>query len=438
MRLDISLQQTQKLAMTTELRQSIEILQYNHFELIDFLMKETEENPTIEVEFGSLEYDFYSGSGSSSYQDREDSDEDTSFEKFVSSDETLYDYVYEQLISINLKEDERIIGEYLLGLMDENGYIEGDLYEFSNRYEFSFMKVKKVLKILQNFYPTGICATNLSECLLKQAEEKNLDEVTKSIIREDLVDLAENRVEFLASKYNKSNREIQESFDKIRQLDPRPGQFMNFTDNPVKFIIPDLILEIEGDRLILSFNEESFPKVRQSKFYRDLLKDDIEINAKAFLREKFKSTNWIIKSIEQRRETILKVATAICEKQKDFLLDRGHLNPMTMKEIAKEVDVHESTVSRTVNGKYMQTPNRVIELKDFFKGGIETDGGEVSVEEIKLFIRTTIETEDKTKPVSDQDITNDLNDLGYKISRRTVAKYRDSMGILSSSKRKRY
>ena len=156
------------------------------------------------------------------------------------------------------------------------------------------------------------------------------------------------------------------------------------------------------------------------------------------MKEKFKSTNWIIRSIEQRRETILTVATAICEKQKEFLLDKGHLIPMTMKEIANEVDVHESTISRTVNGKYIQTPNKIIELKDFFTGGIETESGEVSVEEIKLFIRTTIETEDKLKPISDQDITNRLNDLGFKISRRTVAKYRDGMGILSSSKRKRY
>lgn len=438
MRLDISLQQTQKLAMTMELRQSIEILQYNHFELIDFLTKESEENPTIEVEVDNYEYDFYSGGSSNNYQSKDDSEEENTFEKFVSSGETLYDYVYEQLISVNLEDEERVIGEYLLGLMDENGYIEGDLYEFSNEYGFSFSKVEKILRILQTFYPTGICSTNLSECLLRQGKEKGFDETTLSIIRDDLVDLAENRVELLANKYNKTNKEIQESFDKIRQLDPRPGQFMNFTDNPVKFIIPDLILEIEGERLILSFNEDAMPRVRQNKFYAELLKDDIEINAKAFLREKFRSTNWIIKSIEQRRETIMNVATVICERQKDFLLNKGHLNPMTMKEVAKEIDVHESTVSRTVNGKYIQTPNKVIELKDFFKGGIETDKGEVSVEEIKLFIRTTIETEDKAKPVSDQDITHKLNDLGYKISRRTVAKYRDSMGIMSSSKRKRY
>ena len=152
MRLDISLQQTQKLAMTTELRQSIEILQYNHFELIDFLMKESEENPTIEVEVGSIEFDYYSGSKASNYKDESDSEEDIGFEKYVSSQETLYDYMYEQLISIEIEDDERIIGEYLLGLMNENGYIEGDLYEFSNRYEFSFMKVKKVLKILQDYY----------------------------------------------------------------------------------------------------------------------------------------------------------------------------------------------------------------------------------------------------------------------------------------------
>lgn len=437
MRLDISIQQTQKLTMTTELRQSIEILQYNNFELVEFLMKELEENPTIEVDIDNYEYDFYSVSGAGQVY-TEDKEEELAFEKFISKGETLYDYVYEQLISTNLIEEEMRVGKYLLGMMNESGYIEGDLYELSNKYKFPFNIVQKVLNILQGFYPIGICATSLSECLLRQAEEKAFDSITKSIIKKDLVDMAENRIEFLADKYKVSNKEIQESFDKIRQLNPRPGQFINFTDNPVKFIIPDLILEIEGENLILTFNEESLPKVNQSPFYKDLLKDNIGMEAKAYLREKFQSTNWIIKSINQRRETVLKVAKAICEIQKDFLLDRGHLKPLTMKELAAKVGVHESTVSRTVNGKYLQMPNRVMELKEFFKGAIETDKGEVSIEEIKLFIRTAIETEDKRKPLSDQYITNMLNESGYKISRRTVAKYRDSLGILSSSKRKRF
>lgn len=437
MRLDISLKQTQKLAMTTELRQSIEILQYNQFELIEFLMKESEENPTIDVDVKNIELDFYSNSNKINYNN-EDRDEDTSFEKYIPKEENLYDYVYEQLILTDLNSEERKIGEYLLGMMDENGYIKVDLYEFSNKYKFSFNKIKKVLETMQDFYPTGICSTNLSECLLKQGYEKDFDETTLEIIKRDLVDVAENRIEHLASKYNVSPQDIQASFDNIKSLEPKPGKFMSLDSNPTKYIIPDVLLEIEGDELIIRLNEESLIKVSQNDFYKDLFKENIDDSAKDFLKDKFKNTNWIIKSILQRRDTILKVSKAICENQKDYLINNSHLKPMTMSDIAKELDIHESTVSRTVNGKYIQTPTKIIELKEFFKGGLVKDDEEVSVEEIKLYIKTAIESENKKKPISDQKITDNLNNLGYQISRRTVAKYRDLMGIQSSSKRKRF
>lgn len=437
MRLDISLKQTQKLAMTTELRQSIEILQFTHFELIDYLMKESEENPTLEVERDNIELDFYSDYScpQSNYNDE---DKDLNYEKFITKEESLYDYVYEQLIVSNLTGEDRKIGEYLLGMMDENGYIKGDFYEFSNEYNFPFNRIQEVLRTLQNFHPIGIFSTTLEECLLKQGEEKDFDNLTLNIIKNDLIDLAENRVEFLSNKYEVSKNKIQESFDKIKTLEPKPGKFLNIYSAPTKFIIPDVILEIEDGNLFISLNEETQIKVNPSSFYKSLIKDNIDLNAKEYLKEKFKSTNWIIRSINQRRETILKVATAICEKQKDFLINNSHLIPMTMKEIANELEIHESTVSRTVNGKYIQTPKKVLELKEFFKGGFIKDETAVSVDEIKLYIKTVIEAEDKNKPISDQKITDNLNNLGYEISRRTIAKYRDSMGLQSSSKRKRF
>lgn len=438
MRLDISLKQTQKLAMTTELRQSIEILQYNHFELIDYLMKESEENPTLEVEVNNIELDFYSDYSNKSYSSREESDDEIDYEKYITKEENLLDYVYEQLILSDLNKEERKIGEYLLGMMDENGYIKGDFYEFSNKHKFSFDKVQKVLETLQTFYPTGICSTTLEECLLKQGQEKSYDELTLKIIKNDLIDVAENRVEFLSKKYSTSKKKIQDSFDKIKKLDPKPGKFLNIDSNPTKFIIPDVILNIVDGEIVVTLNEESFINVNKSSYYSNLLKENIDLSAKEYLKDKFKSTNWIIKSINQRRETILKVSKAICEKQKDYLVSNSHLKPMNMKEIANELEIHESTVSRTVNGKYIQTPQRVMELKEFFVGGFVKDEEEVSTDEIKLYIKTAIETEDKRKPISDQKITNNLNKLGYEISRRTVAKYRDSLGILSSSKRKRF
>lgn len=438
MRLDISLKQTQKLAMTTELRQSIEILQYNHLELLDFLTKATEENPTLEVDVDEYKIDYLSNNNYSYANGETDEEEDFNYEKFAYNEETLYDYVYEQLIVSNLSSLEMKIGELLLGNMDDNGYIQMDFYKFSNDYKFSFDDVQKVLAVLQNFYPIGICSTNLSECLLKQADYKGFDDVTKSIIKWDLVDLAENRVEFLAGKYSVSNKEIQASFDKIRSLEPKPGKFINKSNNPTKYIIPDIILEVVDEEIVLTLNEESFIRASKNNFYSDLIKSDIDLDAKNYLKDKFKETSWIIKSINQRRETILKVATAICQIQKDYFVHNSYLVPMTMGDVASIVNVHESTISRTCNGKYIQTPNRVIELKEFFSTGMETVDGTVSVEEIKLYIKTAIEAEDKHKPISDQKITDDLNALGYKISRRTVQKYRDSLGILGSSKRKRF
>lgn len=437
MRLDVSLKQTQKLAMTTELRQSIEILQYNHFELIEFLMEESELNPTIEVDFSNIEMDFYSKAYSGP-SERSDNEDENNFEKYIIKEENLYDYVYEQLILSNFNKTQRIIGELLLGLMDENGYIKANFYDFSNKYNFSFEEVMKVLKVMQEFSPTGICSTSLEECLLKQAKERNFSIITQEIIKNDLVDLAENRVSFLAEKYKVDPKEIQGSFDKIKSLDPKPGKFLSLSNNPTKFIIPDVILEIENEQLKVSLNEDAFIKVSENNFYKDLANENIDSQTKEYLKTKFKSTNWIINSINQRRETILKVSREICNFQRDYLLNKGYIKPMTMVEIADKIEVHESTISRTVNGKYIQTPSKVIELKDFFKGGLTKNDQEVSTDEIKIYIKTEIEGENKKKPISDQDITDKLNELGYEISRRTVAKYRDQMGILNSSKRKRF
>ncbi|MDO5028350.1 MAG: RNA polymerase factor sigma-54 [Bacillota bacterium] len=437
MRLDVSLKQKQKLALTTELRQSIEILQYNHLELGKYLSDLVQENPTMDLEIKDYKIDdYYQG-----FQARPrstDDEEDTSFEKYVSKEESLYDYLYEQLLFLKLNKEERRIGKLLLENIDDKGYITIDLYQFSNKYGFSFKTVLKVLDQMKNFLPLGICASSLEECLLKQAQAKGLSDLTQAIINFNLVDLAENRVGLLAEKYGVSKEEIQDSFDQIRKLNPKPGSFLNRNSRPTKFIIPDLILEINDGDLQLYENEEASISVARNPFYLDLFKTEISPEARDYLREKFKETNWIIRSLKQRRQTILQVAELLCQSQKDYLLNKGPLKPLTMSQIASKLDLHESTISRSCNGKYIQTPSRLMELKDFFTTGLESDQGLVSVDQIKLYIRTAIGAEDKKKPLSDQKITDDLNALGYKISRRTVQKYRDEMEILSSTKRKRF
>lgn len=435
MKLDVSLKQSQKLAMTTELRQSIEILQFNIQELQEFLSDLALENPTMDLEIKRNSIEDYSYKKSRKSQDE---DEDYFFEKYISQEETLFDYLYEQLLSLKLNKTERQIGRLLLENIDDKGYIIIDLYEFSNRYKFSFSSVLKVLNLMKDFLPVGICASSLEECLLKQAQAKGLSKLTQALINWNLVDLAENRVGLLADKYGVENEEIQKSFDEIKKLNPKPGSFLNRDPKPTKFIIPDVILEFEGDETKLFLNEENKISIARNQDYLNMFKADVDLETRTYLKDKFKETNWIIRSLRQRGETILKVSGALCHIQKDFLLSKGPLKPLTMKELANKLDLHESTISRTCNGKYIQTPNKVMELKEFFTRGLTSDQGLVSANELKLYIKTAIKTEDKRKPLSDQKITDELNALGYNISRRTVQKYRDEMGILSSTKRKRF
>lgn len=435
MKLDVSLKQSQKLAMTTELRQSIEILQFNKQELLEFLSDLALENPTMDLEIKNYSIDDYSYPRSRKSQDEE---EDYSFEKYISKEETLYDYLYEQLLALKLNKTERQIGKLLLENIDDKGYIIIDLYEFSNRYKFSFSSVIKVLNLMKDFLPVGICASSLEECLLKQAQAKGLSKLTQAIINWNLVDLAENRVGLLADKYGVEKEDIQKSFDEIRMLNPKPGSFLSKDPKPTKFIIPDVILEVTANKLSLSLNEENNFSIARNQDYLNMFKEDIDLETRTYLKDKFKETNWIIRSLRQRSETILKVTEALCHIQKDFLLKQGPLKPLTMKDLANELDLHESTISRTCNGKYLQTPSKIMELKEFFTTALTSDQGLVSANELKLYIKTAIKTEDKSKPLSDQKITDDLNALGYNISRRTVQKYRNEMGILSSTKRKRF
>lgn len=442
MKLDVSLKHLQKLTMTKELRQSIDILQYNYFELLDFLKDQLENNPTIEIEIE--DNIFASGVVESSYEyssfDGDDSEENEkyNFERYAQKDETLYEYVLEQLLTADVTESKKRLGELILGYMDENGYIQIDLIEFANTHNVNYKEAQDALDLLQTFEPLGICSTNLIECLLKQAKAYDFDAISLSIIREDLVSIAENRVEFIAKKYDITNEEAQDKFDMIRGLEPKPGKFIAYDSNPIKFIVPDLLLEIIGDQYEITFNDEYYPRIYINEYYKKILRSTEDKEVLEYLKEKIKSSNWVIKSIEQRRGTILAVATAICDIQRDFLIKRGHLLPMTLSDIANRIEMHESTVSRSVNGKYIQTPFGVFELRDFFKSSIESGDSNVSSEEIKSFIKEAIDAEDKKKPLSDQVITDRLSSLGYKISRRTVSKYREALDYPSSSKRKRF
>ena len=295
--------------------------------------------------------------------------------------------------------------------------------------------------MIQTFEPIGVGARNLKECLIIQLAAKGLlDEVTEYIILNHLEDLGDNKLNKIAKAIGISVSQVQMVSDLIRTLEPKPGRSFAGGEN-VKYIVPDVFVEkMAGDYIVIS-NESSIPHIMVSPYYNSLAreaKNDEELSK--YITDKFNSALWLIKSIEQRKRTIYNVVTAVVRHQKEFL-DKGpkYLKTLTLKQVADDIGMHESTVSRSVNGKYMQTPRGVFEIKYFFSGGITGQDGEgVSSNSIKTMIKEIIDGENPAKPFSDQDIVGVLSERGIEISRRTVAKYREGMNILSSSKRRRY
>nr|WP_245985090.1 RNA polymerase factor sigma-54 [Biomaibacter acetigenes] len=346
-----------------------------------------------------------------------------------------------QLHLCSISRTEFKIGEFLIGNLDKRGYLTISTAEAAKLLKVSEQEVEKVLKLIQTFEPAGIGARNLIECLLIQVEQRNIDmPKIKELITGHLKDLAEARYSRIAEALNISLSEVQRLKDVILTLDPKPGR--NFSSvNDTQYIIPDAVIEKVGNDYVVIMNDSVSPRLSINSYYRSLLySENRESNISKFLSQRLDSALWLIKSIEQRRITLNKVISTIVEVQRDFL-DYGVtcLKPLTMKQIADRVGIHESTVSRAISGKYVQTPRGLFELKFFFKNGLDnTNGSSTSSESIKKMIKEMVGGEDPYNPLSDQKIADDLKKKGIIISRRTVAKYREEIGIPSSAKRKRY
>ncbi|MBQ1391247.1 MAG: RNA polymerase factor sigma-54, partial [Firmicutes bacterium] len=301
--------------------------------------------------------------------------------------------------------------------------------------------VERVLDVIHTFDPVGVGARNLQECLLVQLKNNGLlNELTSWIVREKLTDLAGNRITQLAREAGVSVQEMSEAAEIIKALEPKPGRLYD-SDLTVKYVIPDVYVEKVGGEYVVTVNDSSSPHLMISSYYSKLsgeARSNGELNK--YLNDRFNSAMWLLKSIEQRKRTIYNVASAIVSYQKDFF-DHGErfLKPLTLKQIAEKVGVHESTVSRSINGKYMQSAMGVLELKYFFTSGVVNDDGTgVSSNSIKSMIREIVDGENPNKPYSDLKIANMLGTEGIEISRRTVAKYREDLGILSSSRRRKF
>ncbi|NPV91654.1 MAG: RNA polymerase factor sigma-54 [Firmicutes bacterium] len=464
----LNVEQVQKLIMTPELRQAITILQLSAIELVDYIQQEVLENPLLEVKDDEGEageavveekaeatsekeketfdidwQEYFSDRSDLGYikQPREEQSE-YSYENYLAKDPSLHETLMLQLDLVVLSDLERRIGRFLIGCINDTGYLQVPLEEVAKRFGASLEQVEVVLKIIQSFDPPGIAARNLGECLRIQLVQMNkLTPMVERVVEHHLEDLAKGRINHISSQLGISPREVQEIADLIRSLNPKPGnEFGSLND--IRYIIPDVIVERVNNEYVVLVNDTAVPRLGLNNTYHSLLTRH-EVNdseARKYLEGRLNSAAWLIRSIEQRRLTLYRVASCIVNIQTEFL-ERGvkYLKPMNLRQVAEIVGVHESTVSRATANKYIQTPQGVFEMKFFFTSGVEDEmGSRFSSQSIKRMIKDLIEAEDPSTPLSDQKLASILKQKGIPVSRRTVAKYRSEAGLATTSQRKRY
>ncbi|MDD3654538.1 MAG: RNA polymerase factor sigma-54 [Desulfotomaculaceae bacterium] len=470
---NLNLEQTQKLVMTPGLCQAINVLQLTSLELSTFIEKQLEENPLLELREEEVEEGEYSSRDKPGRKEKEEKQDngfnweeyfeeyvpggrnnqvnnqeswlgrqDNSYEKFLSKAPTLCDHLLSQLNLTQCCHKDRLIGEYLIGNIDSKGYLRVSLTEAAEQLHVDSSEVARILTLIQSFDPVGVGARDLQECLLIQIEQLNIkNELVNKLIRNHLTDLARGRMNNIAHKLGVTIQEVQEAADLLKTLDPKPGR--NFTNtNDTCYIVPDVVLEKVGGEYVILINDVDVPRIRINSAYRSALSKDkhADANTRRFVESKLNAAVWLLRSIEQRRMTLHKVASCLVGLQREFL-EHGikYLKPLNLKTVADIVGVHESTVSRATSNKYIQTPRGVFEMKCFFSTGLNNTAGTMtSAGSIKKILQEIIANEDKKHPLNDQKIVDQLRQKGIEISRRTVAKYRDELGIPSILKRKRY
>ena len=484
-----SLKLSQQLIMTPQLQQAIKLLQLSRLELVDTINQEMEENPLLEevspdegndeevhakseediqsieredttkavertVELtgegdGRSEFDWNNyledyGPVGVTYGRRDT--EAPSWDNVLTESQSLTKYLMWQMKLSPLTEDEMRIGTQIIGNLDQNGYLCATVPEIALLENISEEFVEAVLKKIHEFDPPGIAARSLQECLLIQAQMPGVKKnpLVEVIIRDCLKDLELKNYVHIARKLKVPLREVEKAVLLISSMDPRPGSV--YSEEKIQAIIPDVYIVKSGDEYKIILNEDGLPHLRISNFYREIMAGlgshghNEEENGKKYIREKVQSATWLIKSIQQRQKTIYKVAESIVKYQRDFF-DKGinFLKPLVLRDIADDVEMHESTISRVVTNKYMHTPRGIFEMKYFFGSSIQRVSGEnIASKSVKEEIKKIIGKEKPKKPYSDCEIVDLLKENGIDIARRTVAKYREMMGILPSSKRKKY
>lgn len=387
-----------------------------------------------------IDWDDYLRDEGDHYVKREKENEEEKLERTPVSEETLYGHLLDQLHLSRLSPEDTGIGEYIIGNIDGNGFLVCSVEEIASSIGVTPEKVSQILTLIQSFDPTGVGARNLRESLLIQLKEKGFeDSLAYRIVKDHLTDLEKKSFTQLSKTLGVGFEEVQAAMDFIKLLNPRPA-IGSFTpaSSPV---VPDLIVEQVGEDFVVFHNDKNVPHLRVNQTYRELLKKGNlqSSETKSYLEEKLEKARWLMNAINQRRNTMIKVMEKIVEEQKEFF-EHGvsHLKPLTMESIAEKVGMNVATISRVSNGKYVQTPQGVFEIKYFFNTGVSTDNGEdMSKRNVKQLISDFIKNEDPASPLSDQQIFALLKKSGLNIARRTVSKYREELKIMPARFRKR-
>jgi len=474
----LSLRQTQKLVMTAMLQQAIKLLPMARLELVQVIHQELMENPMLEevalaedgetpaeeedaqppaeasetLTDGKELYDInwqehfpedweWKGLPSEEYEER------FSYENTARAPTTLSEHLLAQLLLATTDDVERRVGAFLIGNIDDDGYLRGELDEAMTETQTDRATVERVLALIQTFDPAGVGARDLCECLLIQIRLLGLEgSLLETIVMEYLPKLEARGTMHLTDVAKELTKTLHLSQDELamalrllRQLDPKPG--LEFSSGPAEAIVPDVIVVKVGQDYQIFLNDEGIPRLRISGTYRRMMRDGqlSQPEAKHYVEDKLRSAVWLIRSIEQRRQTMFKVANSLVKFQRDFF-DHGlaHLKPLVLKDVAEDIGMHESTVSRVTTNKYMFTEQGIFELKYFFHSGIESYGGEtMSSLTVKDRIKKLVAAEDPAKPLTDQQLVEALAAENVKIARRTVTKYRRELKLPPANRRKR-
>ncbi|MEJ2253094.1 MAG: RNA polymerase factor sigma-54 [Nitrospirota bacterium] len=477
-RLEVKMKQ--KLILTPQLQQAIKLLQLPQLELSQMLNNELVENPFLEeaaeesppeqdrnevseeepyapgaedaeaplerlMGFGSTDEYFdnrsYDGRDLGYFAPDVDTAATQSLEQYVSQGTDLYDHLNWQVRFSTAPEDVRAAAEVVIGNIDENGYLVASAEDVGRFAECPPETAEKAVRLVQTFDPPGVGARDLKECLLLQLRPLELEgTLVENLIRKNLPDIEKRRYQRLATEYGCSLEEIRGALKVIEGLEPKPGR--GFSSGQPVYIKPDVFVVPDGEDFRIILNDDSIPNIRINSYYRKLLvqKNTLSREEKEYLNERLRSAVWLLKSLDQRNKTIYRVTESILKFQRDFF-DKGvsQMKPLNLRDVAQDLDMHESTISRATSNKYLSCTHGLFGFRYFFSSGVRSDNGagSVSSTSVKDMIRKIIGEEDPRKPLSDQKVSDMLKELNISVARRTVAKYRDELNIAAQNMRKK-